>query len=105
MNSTVTITATRTQTVGDVVRVTPTNTFTVTTTGDGSQITPRALASHQKIREAFREFRRQNAAAPGSSAANPDNDALSVSFSSACSCQDYTGPTVTESYTNAPDVR
>lgn len=116
-DSTVIVTTTRVNTAIEVVRETPTNTQTVTV-AQGSvrrrdaeaepQITERAvhaLSTKQRLARAFRQFRRQNAAAASSATGADGNSSLSAAFSSACFCQDNTGPTNTVTYTNAPEVR
>ena len=105
-----TITSTRQVTATDISRVTPTSTITITV-APGSLDQKRDLVYHgrrvarqAKIDEVFDVFRRQNAPASratGSAAAA----ALSSAFSSACSCQNYAGQTITETYTNALEVR
>ena len=46
-------------------------------------------------------FRRQ---ADNSTDLPPDDNVIAASLSSACSCQTYIGTTVTETYTNQPNV-
>lgn len=99
---------TYTSTAEELVRTTPQSTLTVTTTPAVSQakrnaeaqITGRSL-SQVDIDEVFQMFRRQNAA---STSINPNVASLSSAFSSACSCRDYPGSTVTATYTDEPVV-
>jgi hypothetical protein len=90
-------------TAEELSRVTPLSTLTVTVTPQnspaGPQITARGL-SQMDINEAFQMFRRQNAA----NASTVNDASLSASFSSACSCHDYPGSTVTATYTDEPVV-
>ena len=105
--STLTETYTRVSTDIDLSRITPQSTFTVTVTPGGAQskrdtepqITPGALSPKQ-IEEHLAVFKRQNQV--GSNTA--DLASMSAGFSSACSCQDYSGPTLTETYTDATEV-
>lgn len=87
------------------MRSTPVKTETVTTTlGQNgkrdAQITamPRDVPDMQK-NDYINMFRRQS----GNSTDLPDN-VIAASLSSACSCQNYVGTTVTQTYTNEPDV-
>ena len=101
--------STRVATVTDLSRVTPTSTITETVLSNGQRRNRdinqvlKPLARQQKIEEAFRAFRRQNAV-PSRATGGAASASQSSAFSSACSCQDYTGPTVTVSYTNAAAV-
>lgn len=109
-SSTVTIITTRVATQTDVARVTPTITETVTAGGPQRKrdvepsITPPAVPPQERIDRVFQAFRRQNGAASADTG-TAASASLSSAFSSACSCQDYTGPTVTVSYTDAAEVR
>ncbi|KAK3075040.1 hypothetical protein LTR53_002011 [Teratosphaeriaceae sp. CCFEE 6253] len=98
-------TDTITQTV--VVTTTPIRTITVTSTlGSNArreanpQITAPAEYGQAQIAEAFNMFRRQN----GISSSANDSDQFAASFSSACSCQNYSVPTFTATYTHDPTV-
>jgi hypothetical protein len=90
-----------------LVRTTPVTvkTVTVTQVQNGkrdAQITPmpRDLSYMQKS-DYINMFRRQ---ADNSTDLPPDDNVIAASLSSACSCQAYIGTTVTETYTNQPNV-
>ncbi|KAF2718393.1 hypothetical protein K431DRAFT_230888, partial [Polychaeton citri CBS 116435] len=90
----------------EVVRTTPTTTVTVTVTPSNPgkrdaepSVTAGPVAD---IADVFNMFRRQQAA---SNSPVPGEDSLSVSFSSACSCQQYHGPSVTVTYTNSASIQ
>jgi hypothetical protein len=61
---------------------------------------PRDVSSMQKS-DYINMFRRQ---AENSIDLPPDDNVIAASLSSACSCQPYIGTTVTETYTNQPNV-
>ncbi|KAI7020072.1 hypothetical protein KC355_g2867 [Hortaea werneckii] len=89
-----------------IVRETPTSTVTATVTiGGGAkvrrqpEITARAKLSGDEVSDFIAMFRRQASDVPASGSGD-----MSASFISACSCQTYGGPTVTETYTNQPTV-
>ena len=105
--STVTRVTTEVDTVIFLVRNTPVTTQTVTVTQGqngkrDAQITamPRDASYVQKS-DYINMFRRQ---ADNSTELPPDDNVIAVSLSSACSCQAYIGTTVTETYTNQPNV-
>ncbi|KAI7324692.1 hypothetical protein KC315_g8174 [Hortaea werneckii] len=116
-NTTVTVDYTPTSTFYDeyttlvatqtsVVRETPTSTVTATITlGGGAkvrrqpEITSRAKLTGDEGTDFIAMFRRQASDVPDS-----ESDDMRASFVSACSCQTYGGPTVTETYTNQPTV-
>lgn len=80
-------------------------TVTVTQGQNGkrdAQITsmPRDVSYMQKS-DYINMFRRQ---ADNSTELPPDDNVIAASLSSACSCQAYVGTTVTETYTNQPNV-
>lgn len=62
---------------------------------------PRGLSGSQ-VNEVFQRFRRQNSM--NSDVSSASLAAMSASFSSACSCQTYSGVTITETYTDQPEV-
>ncbi|GAB1738120.1 hypothetical protein NU219Hw_g2652t1 [Hortaea werneckii] len=89
-----------------VVRETPTSTVTATVTiGGGAkarrqpEITARAKLTGDEVSDFIAMFRRQASDVPAS-----EGDDMQASFVSACSCQTYGGPTVTETYTNQPTI-
>ena len=91
----------------ETIRSTPKTTATVTVTiGQNgkrdAQTTPmpRDIPSLQKS-DYINMFRRQ---ADNSTNLPPDDNVIAASLSSACSCQAYIGTTVTETYTNEPEV-
>ena len=101
--------STRVGTTENLSRVTASSTVTVTVTPGTAkakrnaepQITAMALSPNER-HKVFQKFRRQN----GMDASSTDNEAsMASAFSSACSCQDYPGPTVTATYTDDPTVR
>lgn len=79
-------------------------TVTVTQVQNGkrdAQITPMPRdVAHMQKSDYINMFRRQ---ADNSTELPPDN-VIAESLSSACSCQAYIGTTVTETYTNQPNV-
>lgn len=109
MNSTITQLRTQLDTQTILVRSTPVTTTTVTVTVTGSQngkrdaqITPMPRgAAYAEKSEYINAFRRQ---ADNSTDLPPDDDVIAASLSSACGCQGYVGSTVTQTYTNQPDV-
>jgi hypothetical protein len=107
MSSTVTRVSTEVNTITELIRSTPVTTATVTVTigkngKRDAQVTPmpRDVPSMQKS-DYIEMFRRQ---ADNSTELPPDDNVIAASLSSACSCQAYIGTTVTETYTNQPDV-
>ncbi|KAI7200204.1 hypothetical protein D0869_08148 [Hortaea werneckii] len=85
-----------------IVRETPISTVKATVTiGGGAkvrrqpEITARAKLSGDEVSDFIAMFRRQASDVPASGSGD-----MSASFISACSCQTYGGPTVTETYTN-----
>lgn len=98
-----TIYTTDIDTITEYTRVTPSSTLTETVTAGGgakvrrdgeARITARAVLNRD---EAFQLYRRQTN--------NTDNDNIMASaFSSACSCHDYEGPVVSETYTGQTTV-
>ena len=90
-----------------LVRTTPVTvkTVTVTQVQNGkrdAQITPMPRdVSYMQKSDYINMFRRQ---ADNSTDLPPDDNVIAASLSSACSCQAYTGTTVTETYTNQPNV-
>ena len=105
--STVTRVTTDVDTVNLLVRTTPVTTETVTVTlGQNgkrdAQITPMPRdVSYMQKSDYINMFRRQ---AENSTELPPDDNVIAASLSSACSCQAYVGGTVTETYTNQPNV-
>lgn len=101
---TVTVLRTLVETEQGLVRTTPVTTLTETVTEGGmakrdAQVTPAPL--YMERSEYIQMFRRQAANA----SALPQNDAdIEQNLSSACLCQTYVGTTITETYTNQPDV-
>jgi hypothetical protein len=105
VNSTLTNVRTEVDTETITRRSTPVTTTTVTVSNIGkrdAQITPspRELSSAEKS-EYINAFRRQ---ADNSTDLPPDDNEIAASLSSACGCQGYVGTTVTETYTNQPEV-
>lgn len=105
--STVTRVRTDVETDNVLVRTTPVTieTVTVTQVQNGkreAQITPmpRDVSNMQKS-DYINIFRRQ---ADNSTDLPPDDNVIAASLSSACACQAYIGTTVTETYTNQPNV-
>ena len=90
-----------------LVRTTPVKIETVTVTQGqngkrDAQITPMPSdISYMQKSDYINMFRRQ---ADNSTELPPDDNVIAASLSSACSCQDYVGTTVTETYTNQPNV-
>jgi hypothetical protein len=107
VNSTITQLRTETDTQIVLVRSTPVTTTTVTVSGSqvgkrDAQITPMPReASDAEKSEYINAFRRQ---ADNSTDLPPDDNVIAASLSSACGCQGYVGTTVTQTYTNQPDV-
>jgi len=105
--STVTRVTTDVDTVNVLVRTTPVTTETVTVTQGqngkrDAQITPMPRdVSYMQKSDYINMFRRQ---AENSTDLPPDDNVIAASLSSACSCQVYVGGTVTETYTNQPNV-
>jgi hypothetical protein len=105
VNSTLTNLRTEVGTETITRRFTPVTTTTVTVSHVGkrdAQITPspRDMSSAEKS-EYINAFRRQ---ANNSTDLPPDDNEIAVSLSSACGCQGYVGTTVTQTYTNQPEV-
>jgi hypothetical protein len=107
VNSTITQLRTQTDTQTLIIRSTPVTTTTVTVTGSqiskrDAQITPmpREVSDAEKSKH-INAFRRQ---ADNSTDLPPDDNVIAASLSSACGCQGYVGSTVTQTYTNQPDV-
>lgn len=114
--STVTsIYTTRVRTETSLARVTPSTTYTTTVTvypqGQATrrdaapEITDRAELKfnfEHVVAEYNRRYRRQDA---GDSSDGNSTASMRSAFSSACSCQDYGGPTVTVTYTDETQVR
>jgi hypothetical protein len=105
--STVTRVTTEVDTQNVLVRTTPVTVETVTVTQGqnakrDAQITPmpRDVTSMQKS-DFIDMFRRQ---ADNSSDLPPDDNVIAASLTSACLCQTYIDTTVTETYTNQPNV-
>lgn len=105
--STITRIATEVDTRLQLVRTTPVTVETVTLTQGqngkrDAQITPMARdVPYMQKSDYINMFRRQ---ADNSTELPPDDNVIAASLSSACSCQAYTGTTVTETYTNQPNV-
>ncbi|KAK5745097.1 hypothetical protein LTR17_001548 [Elasticomyces elasticus] len=94
----------------ELTRTTRVSTVTVTSTpvakakrDAAPQITARAALDEASIAQVFNMFRRQNGDTSSTGTLN-DTASMSSAFSSACSCQNYGGATVTETYTNDPSV-
>jgi hypothetical protein len=107
VNSTITKLRTDVNTQTILVRSTPITTTTVTVSGSqngkrDAQITPvpREISVAEQS-EYVNAFRRQ---ADNSTDLPPDDNVIAASLSSACGCQGYVGSTVTQTYTNQPDV-
>jgi len=95
------------------VRSTPVRTVTVTSVpavkvkrDADPQITARAVYNQDRVNQVINMFKRQNGDPSSTSGGDDASSASSISsgLSSACSCQDYGGLTVTETYTNDPTV-
>lgn len=85
-------------------RTTPVTTITTTVTAPGlakrdPQITPEAYHVDRSVY--IQAFRRQ---AENETALPEDDNEIAQSLSSACKCQTYIATTLTETYTNQPDV-
>lgn len=106
-SSTVTRITTEVNTELELVRTTPVTVETVTITQGqndkrDAQITPMPRdVSYMEKSDYINMFRRQ---ADNSTDLPPDDNVIAASLSSACSCQQYTGTTVTQTYTNQPNV-
>ncbi|KAK4951348.1 hypothetical protein LTR10_010321 [Elasticomyces elasticus] len=94
----------------ELTRTTRVSTVTVTSTpvakakrDAAPQITARAALDEASIAQVFNMFRRQNGDTSSMGTLN-DTASMSSAFSSACSCQNYGGATVTETYTNDAEV-
>ena len=107
MDSTVTRVRTDIETDNVLVRTAPvtTETVTVTQVQNGkrdAQITPMPRdVSYMRKSDYINMFRRK---AENSTELPSDDNVIAASLSSACSCQAYIGTTVTETYTNQPNV-
>ena len=67
-----------------------------------AQITPMPRdVSFAEKSEYINAFRRQ---ADNSTELPPDDNVIAASLSSACGCQGYVGSTITQTYTNQPEV-
>lgn len=89
----------------DLVRTTPFTVVTVTVTPTekqkrDAQVTPMARDVPDLRNEYINFFRRQ----ADNDTVLPDDDTIAASLSSACLCQTYIQTTITETYTNQPDV-
>ena len=95
------------ETINVLVRSTPVTVETVTDTQGqngkrDAQITPMPRdVSYMQKSDYINMFRRQ---ADNSTDLPPDDNVIAASLSSACSCQAYVDTTVTDSYTNQPNV-
>lgn len=107
MISTLTQVGTNVNTETQLVRTSPVTVVTVTVTQAqnakrDAQITLMAReAPYMQKSDYINMFRRQ---AENSTELPPDDNVIAASLSSACSCQPYIGDTVTETYTNQPNV-
>ena len=107
MNRTITQVRTQAATQTILIRSTPVTTTTVTLSGSqigkrDAQIRPMPCeVSNAEKSEYINAFRRQ---ADNSTDLPPDDNVIAASLSSACGCQGYVGSTVTQTYTNQPDV-
>lgn len=90
-----------------LLRTTPLTTVTETVTAADlskrdAQVTPAPRdLSYMERSEYIRLFRRQ---AENASALPEDDNVIALSLGSACLCQTYISTTLTETYTNQPDV-
>ncbi|KAK0856068.1 hypothetical protein LTR91_010347 [Friedmanniomyces endolithicus] len=101
---------TETFTETEVTRTTPIDTVTVTQSPTAkarreadAQITARAVRNEAQIAQVFDMWRRQNGDTSSTGIYN-DTASMSSAYSSACACQNYGNPTVTETYTDDPTV-
>jgi len=99
--------STEVDTINVLVRSTPVTIKTVTVTQGqigkrDAQITPMPRdVSYMQKSDYINMFRRH---ADNSTDLPPDDNVIAASLSSACSCQAYVDTTVTETYTNQPNV-
>lgn len=95
------------ETETDLVRTTPVTVVTTTVTPEGieerdARITPMPRNAWFMAKSDYINlFRRQ---AENSTALPEDDNEIALSLSSACSCQGYVETTITETYTNLPNV-
>ncbi|KAK1812327.1 hypothetical protein LTR12_013297 [Friedmanniomyces endolithicus] len=101
---------TETFTETEVTRTTPIDTVTVTQSPTAKskreadpQITARAVRNEAQIAQVFDMWRRLNGDTSSTGRYN-DTASMSSAYSSACACQNYGNPTVTETYTDDPTV-